>query len=103
MRRLIKELLRYLKNNQDSLANYGRRYRSGRRISTAFVESAVNQLIDKRMSKSQQMRWSPIGSHALLRSVQRWSMTVWGPHFPDGIQALPGKANHFRSPHDPTI
>lgn len=30
-----------------SLANYGRRYRSGQRISTAFMESAVNQLIDK--------------------------------------------------------
>ena len=67
MRRLIRELLRYLKNNQDSLANYGRRYRSGRRISTAFMESAVNQLIDKRMSKSQQMRWSPLGAHALLQ------------------------------------
>jgi len=67
MRRLIKELLRYLNNNEDSLANYGRRYRSGHRISTAFVESAVNQLIDKRMSKSQQMRWSPIGAHALLQ------------------------------------
>ena len=67
MRRLIKELLRYLKNNQDSLANYGRRYRSGQRISTAFIESAVNQLIDKRMSKSQQMRWSPMGAHALLQ------------------------------------
>ncbi|MCP5353504.1 MAG: hypothetical protein H6926_10035 [Chromatiales bacterium] len=67
MRRLIKELLRYLNNNEDSLANYGRRYRSGDRISTAFVESAVNQLIDKRMSKSQQMRWSPMGAHALLQ------------------------------------
>jgi hypothetical protein len=67
IRRLIKELLRYLKNNQDSLANYGRRYRSGQRISTAFMESAVNQLIDKRMSKSQQMRWSPMGAHALLQ------------------------------------
>jgi hypothetical protein len=33
MRRLIKELLRYLKNNEDSLANYGQRYRSGRRRS----------------------------------------------------------------------
>ncbi len=67
MRRLIKELLRYLKNNEDSLANYGRRYRSSRRISTAFMESAVNQLIDKRMSKLQQMRWSPMGAHALLQ------------------------------------
>lgn len=67
MRRRIKELLRYLQNNQDSMAIYGRRYRSGQRISTAFVESAVNQLIDKRMSKSQQMRWSPMGAHALLQ------------------------------------
>lgn len=67
MRRRIKELLRYLQNNQGSMANYGRRYRGGQRISTAFVESAVNQLIDKRMSKSQQMRWSPMGAHALLQ------------------------------------
>lgn len=67
MRRRIKELLQYLQNNQDSLANYGRLYRSGLRISPAFVEPAVNQLIDKRMSKSQQMRWSPLGAHALLR------------------------------------
>jgi hypothetical protein len=39
----------------------------GERISTAFVESAVNQLIDKRMSKSQQMRWSLRGAHAVLQ------------------------------------
>jgi hypothetical protein len=67
LRRLIKELMRYLKNNLDSLVNYGRRYRNGQRISTAFMESAVNQLIDKRMSKSQQMRWSPMGAHLLLQ------------------------------------
>jgi hypothetical protein len=67
LRRLIKDLLRYLKNNRDSLTNYGRRYRNGQRISTAFMESAVNQLIDKRMSKSQQMRWSPMGAHCLLQ------------------------------------
>lgn len=53
IRRLTLELLGYLRNNADSLPNYGRRYRAGRRISSAFVESAVNQLIDKRMSKSQ--------------------------------------------------
>ena len=67
LRRLIKELMRYLKNNLNSLVKYGRRYRSGQRISTAFMESAVNQLIDKRMSKSQQMRWSPMGAHFLLQ------------------------------------
>jgi hypothetical protein len=31
------------------------------------MESAVNQLIDKRMWKSQQMRWSPMGAHWLLQ------------------------------------
>jgi hypothetical protein len=31
------------------------------------VESAVNQIVDKRMSKSQQMRWSPQGAHLLLQ------------------------------------
>ena len=42
-------------------------YRRGQRISTSFIESAVNQLIDKRMSKAQQMRWSRSGAHALLQ------------------------------------
>jgi hypothetical protein len=35
-----------LKNTAESLPDYGRRYRAGERISTAFVESAVNQIID---------------------------------------------------------
>ena len=51
----------------DSLVDYGRRYCAGQPISTAFVESAVNQLIDKQMSKSQQMRWSPREAHRLLQ------------------------------------
>ncbi|MFM0069350.1 hypothetical protein [Paraburkholderia aspalathi] len=37
-----------------TLPNYGRRHRAGERISSAFVEPAVNQIIDKCMSKSQQ-------------------------------------------------
>ena len=53
------ELLGYLQNNADSIPNYGQRYRASERMATSFVEYAVNQIIDKRMSKSQQMRWSP--------------------------------------------
>ncbi|UUZ62890.1 hypothetical protein LP417_24105 [Polaromonas sp. P1-6] len=67
IRKLTNELLSYLSNNADSLPNYGQRYRSGLHISSAFVESAVNQLIDKRMSKSQQMRWDPKSAHRLLQ------------------------------------
>ena len=67
MRRLATKLLKYLRSNANSLPNHGQRYRSGKRITTSFVESAVNQLIDKRMSKSQQMRWSHVGAHRLLQ------------------------------------
>jgi hypothetical protein len=37
--------------------NYGARRRRGEPISTAFIESAINEIIAKRMVKSQQMRW----------------------------------------------
>jgi hypothetical protein len=69
--RQIPELLRYLQNNADSIPDYARRYRAGERISTAFVESAGNQIIDNRMSKSQQMRWSPQGAHLLLQVTNK--------------------------------
>ena len=49
------------------LPNDGKRWRSGQRISSAFVESAVNQIIDKRMSKSQRMRCDPLRAHQLLQ------------------------------------
>jgi hypothetical protein len=32
-----------------------------------MAESAVNQVIAKRMVKNQQMRWSPRGAHLLLQ------------------------------------
>ena len=41
----------YIKNNQEYIPNYGERYRNGERISTAFAESTVNQVVSKRMVK----------------------------------------------------
>jgi hypothetical protein len=40
------------------LVNYGARRRRGEPISTAFVESAVNEIISRRMIEKQQMRWN---------------------------------------------
>jgi hypothetical protein len=34
------------------MPNYGKRYRAGQRISTGFVESAVNEIVAKRMVKN---------------------------------------------------
>ena len=39
----------------------------GESISTAFVESTVNEVISRRMKKKQQMRWTKEGAHLLLQ------------------------------------
>ncbi len=54
----VLDVIRYLEANADSMPDYGDRYRTGLRISTGFAESAVNEIIAKRMVKSQQMRWN---------------------------------------------
>jgi hypothetical protein len=71
------------------LPHYGRRYPAGRRISSAFVASAVNQIIDKQMSKAQQMRWDPRGARLLLQvrvrvidGQLRDDFARWYPEFP---------------------
>lgn len=48
--------------NQEFIPNYGERYRNSERIASGFVESAVNQVMSKRMAKHQQMQWSQRGA-----------------------------------------
>jgi hypothetical protein len=57
-RRHLHELLAYLEANQTALVNYASRRRHGEPISTAFVQSAVNEIVARRMIKKQQMRWN---------------------------------------------
>jgi len=57
----------YIRANATSIPNYGERYRAGEAVSSAFVESTVNQVVSKRMVKKQQMRWTPRGAHLLLQ------------------------------------
>jgi hypothetical protein len=47
--------------------NYGQRYRAGKPISTSRAEGAVNHLVNARMNKRRQMRWSPRGAHRVLQ------------------------------------
>jgi hypothetical protein len=58
LQRHVGELLSYLERNQDTLVHYAARRRRGEPISAAFVESAVNEIVAKRMNKKQQMRWN---------------------------------------------
>jgi hypothetical protein len=57
----------YIGHNRASLIDYGRRHRAGKPISSARAESTVNQLVNARMNKRRQMRWSPVGAHRMLR------------------------------------
>ena len=66
-----REFAVYIASNTASLINYGERYRSGERISSAFVEATVNAVVSKRFSKKQQMQWSRRGAHLLLQTRTR--------------------------------
>jgi hypothetical protein len=51
----LDELRSYLYANRESVRGYAEAYRNGELISTAHVESIVNQLINWRMCKKHQM------------------------------------------------
>ena len=78
------ELIGYIDRNRHRIPSYAERHRAGEPISSAPAESAVNQLISRRMVKKQQMRWTPSGAHRILQirsrvldhqldhDIQRW-------------------------------
>jgi hypothetical protein len=49
------------------LVNYAERYRAGLRVRTSITEGTANFLVNRRMNKSQQMRWSRRGADLLLQ------------------------------------
>jgi hypothetical protein len=57
----------YLTGQSDWLVNYAARYRAGLRVGTAITEGTANFLVNRRMNKSQQMRWSRRGADLLLQ------------------------------------
>lgn len=88
MGKYVRELAGYIAQNAGSIVNYGERYRNGERISTAFTESTINQVVSKRLVKKQQMQWTPAGAHLLLQVRTQvlnddWEGTFrrWYPRF----------------------
>jgi hypothetical protein len=59
--------MNYIDTNVAAIPNYADRHRHGEPIATSFVESAVNQVVSKRLVKKQQMRWTMAGAHRLLQ------------------------------------
>jgi hypothetical protein len=57
----------YLTGQSDWTVNYAERHRAGLRVGTAITEGAANFLVNRRMNKAQQMRWSRPGADLLLQ------------------------------------
>ena len=60
-------LRKYTSGQEAWMINYAQRHRTGERVGTSQTESAANFLVNKRMNKSQQMRWSAIGASRILQ------------------------------------
>lgn len=65
----VREFNDYIRVNGQYIVNYGDRYRNGEIISTAFVESTVNEVISKIFVKKQQMRCKKRGSAQFASSA----------------------------------
>jgi hypothetical protein len=57
----------YLSGQSNWLVNYAERHRAGLRAGTALTEATANFLVNRRMNKSQQMRWTRRGADLLLQ------------------------------------
>ena len=67
----LSEFETYICNNREFIPNFGERRRQGETISTAFVESTINQVVSRRFVKKQQMQWTLRGAHLLLQTRTR--------------------------------
>ena len=67
LRRALRAIDRYLRSQSAWLVNYAERHRAGLRVGTSITEGTANFLINKRMAKSQQMRWTRRGADLLLQ------------------------------------
>jgi hypothetical protein len=65
--RALHEVDRYLNSQSSWLVDYAKRYRAGLRVGTSITEGTANFLVNRRMNKSQQMRWSRRGADLLLQ------------------------------------
>jgi len=97
LNRAIDDFSGYIGGNRRAVPDFARARAAGRRISTAHVESVMNHLINHRMSKKQQMRWSPAGAHYLLQvraDVLNGLLVTFAPKVPltnrSGIRGLRG-------------
>jgi len=67
LKRALRAIDRYLRSQGAWLVDYAARWRAGLRVGTSITEGTANFLVNRRMAKSQQMRWSRRGADLLLQ------------------------------------
>ena len=90
--RLIADFQTYVKQNSGFIVDCAERQRYGERVSTSFVESAVNQGLAKRLVKRQQMQWAKKGAHLLVQGRTKVLNVEWKECFRQqypGFRPLP--------------
>ena len=63
----LHEVDKYLNGQSAWLVNCAKRHRAGLRVGTSITEGTAKFLVNRRMNKSQQMRWSRRGADLLLQ------------------------------------
>jgi hypothetical protein len=63
----LRALNDHLIGQSDWLVSYAERHRAGQRVGTALTEGTANFLVNRRMNKAQQMRWTRRGANQLLQ------------------------------------
>src|SRR3954452_22805253 len=67
LRRALDAVDRYLRSQSAPLVDYTERHRAGLRVGTSLTEGTANFLVNRRIAKSQQMRWSRRGADRLIQ------------------------------------
>ena len=79
LKQALRAVDRYLRSQSAWLVNYAERWRAGLRVGTSLTEGTANFLVNRRMAKSQQMRWSRRGADCSCKSAVRSTMAHLDP------------------------
>ncbi len=91
----------YLTSQSAWLVNYAARHRAGLRVGTAITEGTANFLVNRRMNKSQQMRWSRRGAGLLLQVRCAIYNGTLGSGFGQKFHPANDHIHRWRSPPNP--
>src|SRR3954447_9931034 len=98
----LRAIDRYLTSQSAWLVNYAERHRAGLPIGTSLTEGTANFLVNRRMAKSQQMRWSRRGADLLLQVRSAvYNGTFGWASATSSSQLPPSRTRHGRRRRDP--